>query len=349
MMAFTEAMKSPSLKEIRMKVKGLEKKALQVSILEAIRDPFIILSQEGEFIKVNPKGLETLGYPWEELQKMTLTDVVVQEDRGNILHGWEEMEQGEEIHLKTLILSQQGERIPVKLVGIPREGMFFITLRDLRDQLKNEEAWERSKKELMEKIRERDEYARELQAMKDLYKEKLKEIDKMKEEALILSYTDDLTGMYNHRFFIHQLTMEVDRQKRYPSPLSLLMIDIDYFKNYNDTNGHLAGDQVLRAISLIIQHAVRQTDIVARYGGEEFCAILINTGREGALAIAERIRRNVAETNFPNEKVQPNGDLTVSIGVGTFFSGISTVTDLIREADNALYRAKRTGRNKVEG
>jgi diguanylate cyclase (GGDEF)-like protein len=109
--------------------------------------------------------------------------------------------------------------------------------------------------------------------------------------------------------------MEVDRQKRYPSPLSLLMIDIDYFKNYNDTNGHLAGDQVLKAISIIIQHAVRQTDMVSRYGGEEFCAILINTNKEGAIAIAERVRRNVAETNFPNEKVQPNGDLTVSIGV----------------------------------
>jgi hypothetical protein len=110
------------------------------------------------------------------------------------------MGQGGEIHLKTLILSQQGERIPVELVGIPREGMFLITLRDLREQLKSEEGWAKSKKELMEKIRERDEYARELQAMKDLYKEKLKEIDKMKEEALILSYTDDLTGMYNHRF-----------------------------------------------------------------------------------------------------------------------------------------------------
>jgi diguanylate cyclase (GGDEF)-like protein/PAS domain S-box-containing protein len=347
--AFAKAMKSPSLKEIQMKVKRLEKKVpLQVPILEAIQDPFIILSQKGEFIKVNPKGLEMLGYSWEELQKMGLIDVVVQEDHGNILHGCEEMEQGGEIHLKTLILSQQGERIPVELVGIPREGMFLITLRDLREQLKSEEGWAKSKKELMEKIRERDEYARELQAMKDLYKEKLKEIDKMKEEALILSYTDDLTGMYNHRFFIHQLTMEVDRQKRYPSPLALLMIDIDYFKNYNDTNGHLAGDQVLKAISIIIQHAARQTDIVARYGGEEFCAILINTNREGAIVIAERVRKNVAETNFPNEKVQPNGDLTVSIGVATFSSKISTVTDLIREADNALYRAKRAGRNKVE-
>ncbi|MGQ9645757.1 MAG: diguanylate cyclase [Thermodesulfobacteriota bacterium] len=349
-MAHREAMKSlPSPKEIRMKLKRLEKKApLQVSILEAIQDPFFILSQEGRLISVNPKGLDILGYPREELERMALADVVVQEDQDRLLQGCEEMGQGREIRLKTSILNWQGERIPVELIGIHREGMFFITFKDLREQLKNEEAWAKSKKELMEKIRERDDYARELRAMKDLYKEKLKEIDKMKEEALILSYTDDLTGMYNHRFFIHQLTMEVDRQKRYPSPLSLLMIDIDYFKNYNDTNGHLAGDHVLKAIALIIAHAVRQTDIVARYGGEEFGAILINTDRDGALFIAERVRRNVAETNFPNEKVQPNGDLTVSIGVASFSSKISTVTDLIREADNALYRAKKMGRNKVE-
>ena len=80
----------------------------------------------------------------------------------------------------------------------------------------------------------------------------------MKEEALLLSYTDDLTGIYNHRFFIQQLTLEVERQKRYASPLALLMIDIDYFKHYNDANGHLAGDQVLKAIAFLIQRGVRQ-------------------------------------------------------------------------------------------
>jgi diguanylate cyclase (GGDEF)-like protein len=100
---------------------------------------------------------------------------------------------------------------------------------------------------------------------------------------------------------------------------------------------------------MIILHSVRQTDIVARYGGEEFCAILINTGREGALTIAERVRNGVIEMQFPNENVQPNGDLTVSIGVATYSSSVSTDTDLIREADNALYRAKKAGRNRIEG
>jgi diguanylate cyclase (GGDEF)-like protein len=127
------------------------------------------------------------------------------------------------------------------------------------------------------------------------------------------------------------------------------MIDIDYFKHYNDTNGHLAGDQALKVIAILIRRGVRHTDITARYGGEEFSAILINTGMEGAFEIAERVRRNVLDTRFPNEQAQPNGTLTVSIGVATFAPPIATLTDLIREADNALYRAKRAGRNRIEG
>jgi diguanylate cyclase (GGDEF)-like protein len=247
------------------------------------------------------------------------------------------------------MISRLGERIPVEFFGVPREDALFIMLRDLRERIGIEEEFERTRKEYTEKIRERDLYARELQVVRDLYREKLKVIDEMREEALRLSYTDDLTGIYNHRFFIEQLAREVERHKRYSTPLSLLMIDIDYFKHYNDTNGHLAGDEVLRAIAILIERGVRQTDIVARYGGEEFSAILTNTGREGALEIAERIRKNVSDTRFPNESAQPNKDLTVSVGVATFSSSISTLTDLIREADHTLYRAKNGGRNRVEG
>ena len=202
----------------------------------------------------------------------------------------------------------------------------------------------------MEALRgERDQYAREFEELKQLYNEKLKEIETLREEAVVLSYIDDMTGIYNHRFFIQQLTMEMERQRRYSFPLSLLMIDIDDFKHYNDTNGHLAGDQALRKTAHLIHNGVRKTDVVARYGGEEFSAILINAGKEEALEIAERVRRIVAETHFPNEAFQPGGNLTVSIGVSTFAPPIATLTDLLREADNVLYQAKRKGRNRVEG
>jgi diguanylate cyclase (GGDEF)-like protein/PAS domain S-box-containing protein len=343
-------MRSLSLKEIRAEVEALEKEIrLQRSILEVLQEPFLILDPKGNFLKVNPKGMDILGYPPEELQQMVFIDVVPLEDLHQVREGFEEMGQGKEVRFRTQVTSRLGERIPVVFFGTLKEDIFFIILRDLRERIGIEEEFEKTKKEFMEKIRERDLYARELQVIRDLYKEKLKEIEMMKEEAIRLSYTDDLTGIYNHRFFIEQLTLEVERQKRYPTPLSLLMIDIDYFKHYNDNNGHLAGDQVLKAIAILIQHGVRQSDIVARYGGEEFSAILINTGREEALEIAERVRRNVAETRFPNENAQPNKDLTVSVGVATFSSSISTLTDLIREADHALYRAKKGGRNRIEG
>jgi diguanylate cyclase (GGDEF)-like protein/PAS domain S-box-containing protein len=343
-------MKPSSLKEFKMKVEMLEKDVdLQRSVVEVIQEPFFILNQKGEFLKINPKGMEMLGYPWEELWQMVFMDVVALEDLSRIREGFEKMRQGSEVQLEVHIISQGGERIPAKFFGSPREATILITLRDLRERIQIEEEWKEKKKELIERIRERDQYAQELQALRNLYEEKVKEIENMREEAVLLSYIDDLTGIYNHRFFIQQLTMEIERQKRYSTPLSLLMIDIDYFKHYNDTNGHLAGDQALRAIAMLIQHGVRQTDIVARYGGEEFSAILINAGKEGAKKIAERVRRNVAETRFPNESFQPNGDLTLSIGVGTFSPTLSTLTDLIREADNALYRAKRAGRNRVEG
>jgi diguanylate cyclase (GGDEF)-like protein/PAS domain S-box-containing protein len=343
-------MRTLSLKEIRTKVEALEKEIrLQRSIYEVIPEPFFILDRNKDFLKVNPKGMEILGYPPEELQQRGFMDVVALEDLHRIREGFEEIGQGQEVRFRTKITSRLGERIPVELFGVSREDAIFIMLRDLRERIEIEEEFERTKKESTEKIRERDLYARELQVTRDLYKEKLKEVEVMGQEALRLSYTDDLTGIYNHRFFIEQLTLEVERQKRYSIPLSLLMIDIDYFKNYNDTNGHLAGDQALKAISKLIQQGVRQTDIVARYGGEEFSAILINAGREKALEIAERVRRNVSDTRFPNEKAQPNKDVTVSVGVATFSSSGSTLTDLIREADYALYRAKKRGRNRIEG
>ena len=211
--------KTLSLKEIRTKVEALEKEIrLQRSIFEVIPEPFLILDREGDFLKVNPKGMELLGFPPEELQGRVLIDVVPLENLSRIREGFEEMGQGKEVRFRTQIISRLGERIPVELFGVPREGAFFIMLRDLREKVEVEGEFERMKREFTDKIRERDLYARELQVIRDLYKEKMKEIEVMKEEALLLSYTDDLTGIYNHRFFIQQLTLEVERQKRYASP-----------------------------------------------------------------------------------------------------------------------------------
>lgn len=343
-------MKLTPLQEVRKVEGGLEKdNHLNRLIIESFPDPFFILNRKREFLEINSKAIELIGFQPSELQKMDFIDIIPIDDLSYFRLFFEEMERGKEVRLQMQVLNRVGDKILVEFFGRFQADRFFITLKDLREKIKVEEEWLKVKKELKDKIRERDQYAKELQIMRDLFKEKVNEIEKMRQQAVILSYTDDLTGIYNHRFFIQQLSLEIERQKRYPSPLSLLMIDIDYFKHYNDTNGHLAGDEVLKAISILIQRGVRQSDIVARYGGEEFSAILINTNWKKAMEIAERIRRIISETNFPNEMYQPNGDLTVSIGVATFRPPISTLTDLIREADNALYRAKKAGRNRVEG
>ncbi len=159
-----------------------------------------------------------------------------------------------------------------------------------------------------------------------------------------LAITDGLTKLYDQRYFLLQLEQELLRAERYNSVFSLLMIDIDFFKQVNDTYGHLAGDSVLKQLAKILLKSVRETDIVCRYGGEEFSIILISCGKNWAEQIATRIKSNVenAEFDINGKKIK----LTVSIGVETFYKGI-TKQQIISHADKALYKAKLAGRNRV--
>jgi PAS domain S-box-containing protein len=183
-------MKSPSLQEIMKKVEVLEREInLQRPILEVIQDPFFILDQKEEFLKANPKGMDMLVYPWEELQQITLFDVVPLEEIRSLREGFEEMKRGKEVRFRTTIVSRPEERIPVEFFGILRGEVFLITMKDLRGKTEIEEKSARMQKELKERIRERDQYVRELSVLRDLYEEKLKEIVKMREEAVLLIRT----------------------------------------------------------------------------------------------------------------------------------------------------------------
>lgn len=198
-----------------------------------------------------------------------------------------------------------------------------------------------------EKNRELEGYNRELLALKDLYKERARELRAVMEKLEEVSITDDLTQIYNHRYLISRLHYEFERAKRYGSSISLMMLDIDHFKVYNDNNGHLAGDDALRKVAKLINGAVRETDIAGRYGGEEFAVILLHADMIQIAEVAERIRGTIEETPFPNEELQPIGKITVSIGGSCLSDGMMTIEDLIRSADEALYRAKRNGRNQI--
>jgi diguanylate cyclase (GGDEF)-like protein len=165
-----------------------------------------------------------------------------------------------------------------------------------------------------------------------------------------LATTDGLTNLYNHRFFQESLRAELTRMERYPAHeriLSLLMMDVDHFKNYNDAYGHQAGDQVLIEIGQILKGILRKTDIVARYGGEEFVTILPVTDREHAMMLAERLRKAVEEYPFEFGKDLPLKHVTISVGVSTYGEACGTPEQLIACADLGLYSAKNAGRNGV--
>jgi two-component system cell cycle response regulator len=184
-----------------------------------------------------------------------------------------------------------------------------------------------------------------MNAMRRAHMVEVTQADNLRLEAL--ARTDPLTQLLNRRALLQQLATEVERTRRYNAPLSILMIDVDEFKEVNDTHGHLAGDQVLIEVALLLARTARSVDSVARYGGDEFVIAVPETGEAGAIAFAERLRDKIQSHAFDIGKGEPL-KLTVSIGVADFPEAkVETAEDLLDCADQALYRAKAGGRNLV--
>jgi diguanylate cyclase (GGDEF)-like protein len=176
-------------------------------------------------------------------------------------------------------------------------------------------------------------------------RELTEERNRMMEKLQKLAVTDGLTALYNSRHFFSQLELEVDRSVRYQHPLSLLLIDIDHFKDFNDAFGHLEGDKVLVRFSQILKSCLRANDSAYRYGGEEFTVILPETGAEESRTVAQRIRAALeAEVFYPSSGSPVSK--TISIGV-TEYSPAEPMAALIRRADEAMYLSKQNGRNRV--
>jgi len=170
---------------------------------------------------------------------------------------------------------------------------------------------------------------------------------RLQEHTRRLAVTDGLTDLFNHREFQRRLEDEVKRCARYARCCSLLMIDIDHFKHFNDTYGHPVGDQVLRRVAGILQENTREMDAPARYGGEEFVVILPETEGEYAAVAAERIRKAIAGTPFCQSEGREGLAITVSVGVAAYPEDAATREELISHSDRALYIAKRSGRNRI--
>ena len=169
------------------------------------------------------------------------------------------------------------------------------------------------------------------------------------EQLSLLASLDGLTGLANRRKFDEQIAWEWERSKRERTPLSLLIIDVDHFKNYNDTYGHLLGDDCLKQVAQTLQTICqRATDLVARYGGEEFVILLPHTDRQGAERLAHQIQQAIAEQAIPHQNAPTAPQVTLSMGLVSLIpQSPTTVSDFIHLADQALYQAKLTGRNRL--
>ena len=186
-----------------------------------------------------------------------------------------------------------------------------------------------------------------IKALNDALEQKIEELEKAKTKLRKLAVTDGLTGLFNYRAFRRQLHLEIQRSKRFNLPVSLLMMDIDFFKNYNDRFGHPNGDRVLQRFAQLLHTNVREVDCLARYGGEEFALILPGTEKKSAKVAAEKLRRLIEQSPFPMEKKLPKGRLTMSIGGASYPEDTQEEEELIRLSDQALYKAKKSGRNRT--
>jgi diguanylate cyclase (GGDEF)-like protein len=187
----------------------------------------------------------------------------------------------------------------------------------------------------------------ELKQAKEMAETMAVEACQAQERLRELSIKDGLTDLYNHRYFQDLLDKELPRVERYNHKLSLIMVDIDHFKNVNDTYGHPQGDIVLHAIADIFRNEFRKPDTVARYGGEEFAIVLPETDIKGAVVIAERLRKRVEQQTIKLE--EKNVNVTISLGVTMYDASKDrkSKADIIDAADKALYNSKQTGRNRL--
>lgn len=167
------------------------------------------------------------------------------------------------------------------------------------------------------------------------------------EKTVIRAHSDSLTALWNHGYFQYLLQKELEKAKAVSSPLSLIMLDIDDFKIYNDTLGHQAGDTILKELSLILKNQSRKMDYVCRYGGEEFTIILPQTDKKETFLIAERLRTDIHKHKFTHEEILPAKELTVSMGLSSFPEDGSLPSELIAASDKALYQAKHRGKNNT--
>ncbi|MCX7944841.1 MAG: diguanylate cyclase [Deltaproteobacteria bacterium] len=284
------------------------------TIINTMGDVLIVLDKELKVNLINPAAIHLFGYAAQELIKN---------------------------NIKNFLLKDYF--VPDMILSLEKEGFIKLEMEFL-DKKRNAIVTDTSISTLKDESGDTVGY---VLVSKDIRERKrlIAEIEKAKKELEELAVTDPLTGLYNRRYLMFRLKEEFFRSTRYNKPFSIIILDLDKFKEINDTFGHEEGDELLRLISNKLKGSVRITDVVARFGGDEFVILLPETNKTEAVALADRIRMNSFKENLPFKYRIVSG----SFGVTTFRPDkpLSSEIDLLKLADSALYRSKRLGRDKV--
>ena len=301
------------------------------SILNASPDDITITDLEGRILMISPAAKKMFGYEpeYEKFIGAMLVDYIVPEDV-------------EKAKANIVRMYQGNFRRPNEYRGVRQDKSIFDI--EINSGFINNAAGQPTKMVfIVRDVTERKQAENQI-------KELVRQLEIEKNIAQLNSITDSLTGLSNRRYLDEALRTEFFRLKRAGAQLSLIMLDVDYFKKFNDSYGHLAGDDCLRQIGAALKAIVsRVPDIVARYGGEEFLVILPETDGKGAADLAEQIRKAVEELKIPNKASDIAEYVTISLGVVTAYTtGLSSPEQLVALADEAMYRAKQAGRNRIE-
>lgn len=291
----------------------IENEARLKSMSEASLDALIMINKKGLITFWNPAAEKMFGYGSQEVMGEDIHNVIARPD------DTEKAKKG----LQNFSLTGQGPVLnsSLELKAVHKNGQIFPVELSVAAFNVNGE-W----------------FA--VGSVRDITERKVQE-----KKLLELATTDTLTGISNRRHFMEQADLLLKRAIRYKSPISVMMLDLDYFKNVNDTYGHDAGDKVLQTVSQIIKETLRETDLFGRIGGEEFAALFPESSSEAAVKTAERLRQAIKEEIISYDRLEIS--VTASIGICSFRSDHETLEQLLKKADHALYEAKQQGRNQV--
>lgn len=296
-------------------------------IAENSSDVVSLMDLNGRTVYVSPSCERVLGFLPDEMMRMAPFANIHPHDAERVRRHFNQLVRGEPVtSIQCQVVHKTGRHIWLDMMWrsvLNSHGeveRLQVASRDITDSKQYEKRLEEAQRKL-----------REQQA----------ELEEMNDRLKSLASTDALTGLKNRRAFEERLDKELSRSRRHGHALSLILLDIDHFKSYNDTYGHPKGDEILRLVGRLLTRTMRETDFATRYGGEEFAILLPDTDREGAHRLAERLRHSIETAKWPDRVI------TASVGVASFGERASTAEALIDHADRALYRSKELGRNRV--